>query len=42
MTARSTEASPVVYARVAGVAYLVITVAGVLYGSLVESKLIVS
>ena len=31
MTAASTEASPVVYERVAGVAYLVITFAGVLY-----------
>ena len=41
MTAASTEASPAVYARVAGVAYLVITFAGVLYGFLVESKLIV-
>jgi hypothetical protein len=36
------EASPQPYARVAGVAYLVIAVSGVLYGALVESKLIVS
>jgi hypothetical protein len=36
------EASPRVYARVAGVAYLVITVVAVLYGGLVESKLIVA
>jgi hypothetical protein len=42
MTAPNAEASPVVYARVAGVAYLAITFAGVLYGSLVESRLIVS
>jgi len=35
------EASPRVYARVAGAAYLVIAVSGVLYGALVESKLIV-
>ena len=36
------EASPRVYARVAGAAYLVTTVVAVLYGGLVESKLIVS
>jgi len=36
------EASPLVYARVAGAAYLVITVVAVLYGGLVESQLIVS
>ena len=36
------EASPRVYARVAGAAYLVITIVAVLYGALVESKLIVS
>ena len=36
------EASPGVYARVAGAAYLVISVVAVLYGGLVESKLIVS
>ena len=41
MTTRTTEASPLVYARVAGVAYLVITVVAVLYGVLVESQLIV-
>ena len=42
MTNQTAEASPLVYARVAGVAYLVIMTVGVLYGSLVESKLIVS
>jgi hypothetical protein len=42
MTNPTAEASPLVYARVAGVAYLVITIVGVLYGFLVESKLIVS
>jgi len=42
MTNRAAEASPLVYARVAGVAYLVITIVAVLYGSLVESKLIES
>jgi hypothetical protein len=36
------EASPLVYARVAGAAYLVITIVAVLYGGLVESQLIVS
>jgi hypothetical protein len=42
MTNQTAEASPLVYARVAGVAYLVITIVGVLYGILVESKLVVS
>lgn len=42
MTNRTAEPSPLVYARVAGVAYLVIAVSGVLYGALIESKLIVS
>ena len=42
MTTQTAEASPLVYARVAGVAYLVITIVGVLYGILVDSKLIVS
>ena len=42
MTNRTDEPSPVVYARVAGVAYLVIAVSGVLYGALIESKLIIS
>ena len=42
MTTQTAEASPLVYARVAGVAYLVITIVGVLYGILVESKLVVS
>jgi len=38
----TTKASPLVYARVGGAAYLVITIVAVLYGGLVESKLIVS
>jgi hypothetical protein len=42
MTTQTAEASPLVYARVAGVAYIVIAIAGVLYGALVETKLIVS
>ena len=42
MTNRTTETSPFLYARIAGVAYLVIAVSGVLYGALIESKLIVS
>jgi len=42
MTNRTATASPVVYARVAGVAYLVIMIVAMLYGSLVETKLIVS
>lgn len=42
MTSRAPEASPMVYARVAGIAYLVITFAGVAYGALVESRLVVS
>ena len=42
MTTQTAEASPLVYARVAGAAYLVITIVGVLYGILVESKLVVS
>ncbi len=37
-----TKAPPLVYARVGGAAYLVITIVAVLYGGLVESKLIVS
>jgi len=41
MTDRTAEASPLVYARVAGAAYLVITIAGLLYGIFVESQLIV-
>lgn len=41
MTSRAPEASPMVYARVAGIAYLVITFAGVAYGALVESRLVV-
>ncbi|MGB9339701.1 MAG: DUF4386 family protein, partial [Polyangiales bacterium] len=39
MTAR---VSPLVYARVAGGAYLVITVVAMLYEGLVESQLVVS
>lgn len=42
MTLEAMSPSPRVYARVAGAAYLVIVVAGVLYGALVESKLIVA
>jgi hypothetical protein len=42
VTTRTTEASPLVYARVAGIAYLVITIVAVLYGAFVESQLIVS
>ena len=42
MTNQTAETSPLVYARVAGAAHLVITIVGVLYGILVESKLVVS
>jgi len=42
MTAQPPKASPLLYARVAGVAYLVIMGVAMLYGGLVESKLIVS
>jgi hypothetical protein len=42
MTNRTAEASPVVYARVAGVAYLVIIIVAMLNAGLVDSKLIVS
>jgi hypothetical protein len=42
MTTRTAEASPLFHARVAGFAYIVITFTGVLYGALVESKLVVS
>jgi len=42
MTNRTPEASPLVYARVAGVAYLVIAIVALFYGFLVESQLIVS
>jgi len=42
MTSRTAAASPLVYARVAGVAYLVIAIVALFYGFLVESKLIVS
>jgi len=42
MTNQTAEASPLVYARVAGAAYLVITIVALLYGILVESKLVVS
>jgi hypothetical protein len=41
MTRQTAKTSPLVYARVAGVAYIAITIAGVLYG-LIGSKLIVS
>ena len=42
MSIRATEASPRVYARVAGVAYIVITLAGVLGVALLDSHLVVS
>jgi hypothetical protein len=42
MTDPTAEASPLVYARVAGVAYLVIIIVAMLYATLVESRLIVS
>lgn len=42
MTNSTPDASPLVYARVAGAAYLVIIIVAMLYGGLVESKLIVS
>ena len=42
MTTQTAKASPLVYARVAGAAHLVITIVGVLYGIFVESKLVVS
>jgi hypothetical protein len=42
MTSRTAKASPRAYARVAGAAYLTIAIVAVLYGILVESKLIVS
>jgi len=42
MTNRTAEPSPLVYARVAGGAYLVIIVVAMFYGALVESKLIVA
>jgi hypothetical protein len=41
MTSQTAEASPLVYARVAGAAYLTIAIVAVFYGLLVESKLIV-
>ncbi|MDH3199445.1 MAG: DUF4386 domain-containing protein [Myxococcales bacterium] len=40
MTNQTADASPLAYARVAGAAYLVITIVAVLYGGLVESRLI--
>jgi hypothetical protein len=42
MTNRTAAASPRVYARVAGAAYLVIAIVALVYGILVESKLVVS
>ena len=42
MTNRTAEASPLVYARVAGVAYLTIAIVAVLYATLVETQLVVS
>jgi len=42
MTNRTAEASPRAYARVAGAAYLVIAIVALVYGILVQSKLIVS
>ena len=42
MTSRTGETPPLVYARVAGVAYLTIAIVALFYGFLVESKLIVS
>jgi len=41
MTPRTAKESPRAYARAAGVAYLVIAIVALLYGFLVESKLIV-
>ncbi len=41
MTPRTAKESPRFYARVAGVAYLVIAIVALVYGFLVESKLIV-
>lgn len=41
MTPRTAKESPRVYARAAGVAYLVIAIVALVYGFLVESKLIV-
>ncbi len=42
MTTQTAETSPRVYARVAGVAYLVIAIVAVLYATLVETQLVVS
>ena len=42
MTDRTSEASPRIYARVAGFAYLLIIVIGILNESFIDSKLIVS
>ena len=42
MTNRTTEVSPLAYARVAGAAYLVIIIVAMLNASLVDSKLIVA
>lgn len=41
MTNPTTEASPVAYARIAGFAYVLIIIIGVLYGIFIESRLIV-
>jgi len=41
MTTQATDASTRPYARVAGVAYLVIVIVALLYGVLVQSQLIV-
>ena len=42
MAAQPPNATPLLYARVAGIAYLVIMSVAMLYGGLVESKLVVS
>ena len=42
MTNRTAESSPLVYARVAGAAYLLITIAGALGVGFLDSKLVVS
>ncbi|MDH3728211.1 MAG: DUF4386 domain-containing protein [Myxococcales bacterium] len=42
MITRTADAPPLIYSRAAGAAYLVITIVAVLYGGLVESRLIVA
>ncbi len=41
MTNQTSDSSPLVYARIAGVAYLLIIVIGILNGTLIDSRLIV-